>query len=309
MLAVVFAILFHIPYEKLTRLLGGQKNIAAGIVVTIVLIFFIVPLFFLGSQILQDTKSLYARMQGNGAQYIKVIEKTIEDPVRRIMPNFSFNANEYISGILNFVSNNLGVLISQTFYVMLKTFLMLLAFFFFLRDGRKILLLVTYLSPFQKKYTDEVLDKTYQTIDSVMRGTFFITLIRWVVIGVGFYLFGIPDAVLWGSVGGIIGAVPGIGTLLVFIPAVVYMYLQGNTVAVIGLIFLGIATIVFVDNMLTSYFFGRGLEVPSIFVLFSILGGVMFFGPLGFIFGPLVLSIFLSLLHIYGALMSEKDVS
>jgi predicted PurR-regulated permease PerM len=57
-----------------------------------------------------------------------------------------------------------------------------------------------------------------------------------------------------------------------------------------------------VDNILTSHFFAKGLAVPSIFVLFAILGGIIFFGPLGFILGPLVLSVFLVVVRIYGPL-------
>ena len=94
-----------------------------------------------------------------------------------------------------------------------------------------------------------------------------------------------------------------------FIGAVVYLYLQGQLFASLGLALFGIATIILVDNILTSYFFGKGLEVSSIFVLFSILGGIVFFGPLGFILGPLVLSVFLSTIHVYGPVEHERIAS
>jgi predicted PurR-regulated permease PerM len=77
----------------------------------------------------------------------------------------------------------------------------------------------------------------------------------------------------------------------------------------VGLALYGIVTVILVDNILTSYFFGKGLEVSPIFVLFSILGGIFFFGPLGFILGPLVLSVFLSIVRVYDLVEHERITS
>ncbi len=297
--AGVFAVLLQKPYEQLARTLRGQKSIAAVLIVALVLIFFIVPLFFLGVEILHEAQGLYIGAQGNGAQYIGAIQQAIQGPIQRVFPGFVFNVNSYVSNALAFISNNLASLVSGTFFVILDTFLMLLAFFFFLRDGSGLLASLKDLSPFGKEETNQILAKIYQTIQSVVKGTLFVALIRWVLIGVGFYLIGIPNATLWGSIGGIVGAIPGLGTPFVFIPAVAYLYLEGHVLGAVGLAVFGVAVIVLVDNMLTPYIFGKGLEVPQIFVLFSILGGIIFFGPLGFILGPLVLSVFLSVLNIY----------
>lgn len=304
-LAAVFAALFHRPYEDLTRALRGWKSLAALIVVCLVLIFCIVPLFFLGSQIFHEAQSLYAGAQGNGAQYVQTVQNAIENPIQRVFPGFTFDISASVGNLLSFVSGNLAGIVSQTFYVTLDTFLMLLAFFFFLRDGRELLAAIAAASPFGRDETREIFNNMYHTIRSVVRGTLVVALIRWVLIGIGFYLFRIPDATLWGSIGGIVGAIPGLGTPFVFIPAVAYLYFEGNVIGAIGLALFGCAVIALVDNMLTPYFFGRGLAVPSIFVLFSILGGIIFFGPLGFILGPLVLSVFLSAFHIYSVMTGE----
>jgi len=77
-------------------------------------------------------------------------------------------------------------------------------------------------------------------------------------------------------------------------------------VAAVCLAVFGLVLIMLVDNMLTPYFFGRGLAVPQIFILFSILGGIIFFGPIGFIMGPLVLSVFLSMLNMYSSIAKSR---
>ncbi len=298
-LAAVFAVLLHRPYEWLVKFFGGWKNFAAALMVGLLLVLFIVPLFFFGIQIFQEIQNVYMSIYGNGAHYLQIIQQVIQNPLRHIFPGFVFDINAYVVNALALISNNLGSLVYQTFYVIFETFLMLLALFFFLRDGRILLALLTEASPLGKDITSEILSKMYQTIGSVMNGTLVNALIRWVCISAAFSLFGIPNAVLWGSIGGIVGAIPGLGTPFAFIPAVAFLYLGGNMLGALGLALLGIAVVILVDNILTAYFFGKGFSVSPIFVLFSILGGIVFFGPLGFILGPLVLSVFLSVVRVY----------
>jgi predicted PurR-regulated permease PerM len=176
-----------------------------------------------------------------------------------------------------------------------------------LRDGDKILESLIYLSPFDKEQNKQLLSSVDRTISSVVRGTLFVGLIRFVFIVVAFYMFGVPDPILWGSVGGIIGAVPGMGTPFVVIPACIYLLFYGNVFLAMGMIVFGILISFFIDNLLSVYFFGKGLDVPSIFVLFSILGGIFSFGPLGFIFGPMILSLFVSLVDMYKILVLKKQ--
>jgi predicted PurR-regulated permease PerM len=304
-LAAVFAILLHQPYERLIRFFSGGKNIIAALTVAVMLVFFIVPLLLLGGQIFHEAQSLYISMNGGGAHYLEVVQQAIQGPVDRILPGFVVDINAYVGNALVFISNNLGALTYQTLFIVFETFLMLLAFFFFLRDGRGLLNWFVEASPLGKETTREVLSKMYLTIESVVKGTVVNALVRWLCIWVAFYLFNIPNAVLWSSIGAIVGAIPGLGTPFAFVPAVAYLYLEGSTVGAIGLAIFGIVVVVLIDNVLTTYFFSKGLAVSPIFILFSILGGTVFFGPLGFILGPLVLSIFLSIIHVYSLTRSE----
>lgn len=304
-LAAVFAILLHTPYKLLTRRFNGWKNLSATITVIAMLVLVVVPIFFLGWQISQEAQNLYADMSGNGAQYLRDVQQAIQNPIRQIVPGFTFNIYTYVGNTLIAISNNLGSLAYQTLYVVFETFLMLLALFFFLRDGRTMLAELVDVSPLGRETTQEVLDRMCQTIGAVIKGTVLNALIRFGLIWVAFALFNIPNAILWSSIGGIVGAIPGLGTPFAFLPAVAYLYLGGNALGALGLALFGIAVVILVDNILTSYFFGKGLQVPPLFVLFSILGGVIFFGPLGFILGPLVLSVFVSVVRVHG--LAERE--
>ena len=306
-LGAVFAVLLHRPFVRLTHAFNGWKTPAAILMTFLVLVFFIAPLFLLGIEIFREAQGLYTGLLGSGAQYLSSIQTLIQGPIQHLLPGFTFDINTYVGGALGFISSNLASLVYQTFFVVFETFLMLLAFFFFLRDGEKLFSNVSGMNPLGKEVTADIIHNLHQAVQSVVMGTLLIALMRWIFVGVGFYLFGIPNAILWGSIGGIVGAIPGVGTPLVFLPAIVFLFLEGHTLAAIGLTVFTVIALVLLDNILTPYFFSKGLEAPQIFVLFSILGGILFFGPLGFVFGPLVLSVFLSIFNVYSKTVSSTE--
>lgn len=306
-LSAVLSVLFQPLFKKLVKVCHGKESLIAGFLLVIALVFLIIPILFFGVQIFGQAQSFFSLSQAGQGQYIHTIEQSINITVQQIIPDFSFNISDFISKATTFFSENLGGLLSQTTYIFLQTFFLLFAFFFFLRDGEKMLGSFVSLSPFSKEQNKEIIHSVNKTITSVVRGTLFVGLIRFILLTSLFYLFGIPHAFLWGSIGGIIGAVPGLGTPFSIIPVSLYLLLHGHIFLATGMALLGVLIIFFVDNMLSAYFFGKGLDVPSLFVLFSILGGVILFGPLGFIFGPIILSLFVSVVDMYKILVLKKQ--
>lgn len=311
-LAAVFAVMLHRPYEWLVRTCGKCRGIMAALIVLLLIIFFIVPIFFLGNQILHEAQNVYVNMYGSGAHYLAIVRNSLEGAVQRIFPGFVFDVNGFVGNALTTISSRLGALAYQAVTVFFETFLMLFAVFFFLRDGRNLPTTIARIVPIQKTVVHEILSRLYKTTHAIVAGTFVTALLRWACMSIAFYALGIPNALLWGSIGGIIGVIPGLGTPFAFIPAVAYLAIQGNAAAAIGLAIVGILISIFIDNLLTAYFFRRGFvgaaSVPSpIFVLFSILGGIVLFGPIGFILGPLVLSLFLSVAHGYATMRAKHE--
>jgi predicted PurR-regulated permease PerM len=305
-LAAVLSVLFHPLYKNLVNVFHGGKSLVAILLVAIALVFLIIPILFLGLQIFGQAQDFFSLTQTSQGQHIQLLQQNINIFVQHIVPSFSFNISDINNKVLAFVSDNLGSLLSQTAYIFFQTFFLLFTFFFFLRDGEKILESFVSLSPFEKEQNREIIDSVYRTITSVIRGTLFVGLIRFGLLAAAFYLFGIPNALLWAGIGGIIGAVPGFGTPFVIIPMALYLFFAGHIFLGISMLLFGVVIVFFIDNLLSTYFFGKGLDVPSIFVLFSILGGIIYFGPLGFIFGPIILSLFISALDMYKILVLNK---
>lgn len=306
-LSVVLSVIFNPLQKKLITIFPNGKNLVAFILVIIALIFFITPILFFGLQILGQAQSFFSLTQASQTQYIHVIEQNINTLVQHFVPNFSFNIVDAMSKVVDFVSLNLGGLISQTAYIFFQLLFLLFASFFFLRDGDKMLESLVSLSPFEKEQNKEIISSVYLTITSFIRGTIFVGLIRFALLATAFYCFGIPNALFWASIGGIVSMVPGFGTPFAVIPAFIYLLLYGNIFWAFGMVLFGILLVFFIDNALSAYFFGKGLNVSPIFVLLSIIGGIISFGPLGFIFGPIILSLFISSIDIYKILVLKKS--
>jgi len=303
LLAAVFAVLLTPLYERILRAFGGGAGMASFTVVFGVLIFLVVPLFFLGGQIFNEARGLYFSIQGGGADYARTVENAIEASVRQVSPDFSFDARAYAGRALGFIADNLAAFVGEMAFLLLATLLFLMTLYFFLRDGRALLDSLISLSPLERKYDDEILGKIHKTISSAVKGTMIIALVQGAFVAMGFFMFNVPNAVLWGSVGAISSLVPGIGTGIVMIPAALYLLFEGSVIAVVGFALWSLLIVGLVDNFLIPYFFGKDSDLLPIFVLLSVLGGIAFFGPLGFIFGPIILSLFISMLHIYRMLL------
>lgn len=306
-LAAILSVLLHPLNEKLASVLGGRKNLVAILLVVVALFFIIIPVLFLGSQIFGQAQSFFSLTQSSQGQYVQSVQQNINVLTQHILPGFSLNLSEAINRGMVFVSNNLGGLLSQTTYLFFQIFFLLFALYFFLRDGEKLLESFLTLSPFGKEQNRQMINSVNKTVTSVIRGTLFVGLIRFALFIAAFYLLGIPHALLWATIGGLVGAIPGIGSPFVVIPAFFYLLLSGKIFLAIGMGLFGVLLILLIDNWLSAYFFGKGLDVPALFVLFSILGGVLLFGPLGFIFGPIVLSLFISAVDMYKILVLKRE--
>jgi predicted PurR-regulated permease PerM len=170
-----------------------------------------------------------------------------------------------------------------------------------LRDGQKLKAAVVSLSPLSDADNEFIARKLERAINSAVKGNILIALIQGVLTTAGFLIFGVPSALLWGSLAAIAALIPGIGTALVLAPAIVFLFLAGEMVSGIGLTLWGMTAVGLIDNFLGPKFVGRGVQLHPLIILLSVLGGVGFFGPIGFLLGPLIISLLFALIDIYFA--------
>jgi predicted PurR-regulated permease PerM len=309
-LALAAAIILYPVYAEITGLIGNgriSRNIAAVITVVLVLIIVLVPLFFLAGSIYSEVQSLYGMLtdEGNRSQVISTLNtasQSLSNSVFGVLPAQSFdslNITEYFKSGLEWIFTNLDTIFGSLAVFGGYVLVFLLALFYLLRDGSVLKNKIFSWSPQLSGNEAYIVMAFRRGVRSVVAGTLVVSLLEGVSTGLAFLVFGIPAPALWGTVAAVAAIVPGIGTSMVIIPGAAYLALSGNYLYAVGLLIWGYAAIIVIDHFVGPSLVGRGVKLHPFPVLLSVLGGLVVFGIVGFIIGPLILVFLLTLLEVY----------
>lgn len=305
-LSAIFAVLLDPFYEKMKKLFRGGEEAAAVFVIIVTALFVASPIYFLSTQIFNESQALYTSIQENETDFLSKLTVAVERPMREVYPEFSLDLGKYLGGFADFLFRNIGPLVSGTAIAIFEILIVLIALFSFLKDGSRFVAGLMKLSPLDDRYDREILSALQKTINTVIRGTLTMAIIQGAFVGAGLYIFNVPNAALWGAVAAVFSLVPGVGTALVTFPAILYLMLINANAAALGLFLWSLLLVGTVDNLLAPFLYKKGINVHPLFIFFSVIGGLAFFGSLGFLFGPIILSSFIALLHIYRTFILEE---
>lgn len=294
-LSVVLAPLYSFLLRKVTR---GWKWPAALLTVLAFIIILCGPLFGIGTLVYHQSQGLYTSLatEGGANPFIANLSASINE----VLPGtVSFDLQDKIADVATFLTQNITRIFTATLGTVLSLFLTILSLFYFLKDGTHWRKLLIDLSPLSDKYDEGIIARLHLTINSVVKGYLLVAVIQGVLMGTGLWIFGIPNPALWGVIAGLGSLVPMVGTGLVWIPSVIFLFATGSHAQAIGLLAWSAIIVGAVDNILTPYFVGKGVAVPSLVILFAVLGGIALLGPAGILIGPLTVSLLHTLLSMY----------
>jgi predicted PurR-regulated permease PerM len=298
-------------YHALTRLLWGWKALASALTCLILLLVILIPLFSLVSiiatQALEFSSQVTKGMQsGDVWHWVSTKVDALKLYLTHLnlpLPPGDINLAQIVQTAVGKASafvytNSIGLIRGFTVFFFDLVLTLFIAFFMFLQ-GDDFIQAIKGLSPLDPVHNDEILRETEVTIKATLWGTVIVAVAQGTLGGVGFWLFGLPQPAFWGTVMIPASVIPVVGSTIIWGPAAVYLLLTGKISAGVGLIIWGGVVVSVIDNILKPILMKGSGETPSIFILFSILGGLTYFGMIGFILGPLILSFLLSLLRIY----------
>jgi len=147
------------------------------------------------------------------------------------------------------------------------------------------------------KFGHELRNITYSNVI----GQTFIALVQGGALALGFWIFGFKDAFFWGVICAILAFVPLLGPPLIFVPAAVYAFTQGDNFAAIGLLVYGFVVVINIDNVLRLIIAKKVGDIHPIITVVGVIIGIPLFGVMGLVYGPLLLSYFLITVRIYEA--------
>jgi len=298
-LASSFAVVINPIYLWIKKYITkGNNGLASLITILIFLFVLCVPLFFTGNTIFNQAQNTYksVALNGNPSLFIQKIDIYING----ILPKgFTFDTYGKIASLISFLTSKIGNIFTYTFNTIIMLVLMIFTMFYILKDGSNLKEKLIKILPLSEKNIKEIISDLKNAINRVIKGSFLIAVIQGILAWLGFWFFGIPNPALWGVVAGMTSLIPNIGTSMVTIPSIIFLYFTGLPLHALGLFLWAMLIVGTIDNILSPYIISKNTEIPPILTLFSILGGVALMGPVGILIGPLTISLLYSLVTIY----------
>lgn len=300
-LAAVVTTICYPMYRRLRRRIPGQRDgIAAAIATILVLVIIVIPVFFVSTIVVNEVVSFYRVLSSDDNSLLMNYVQNAEQFVEEYAPNLEFDISGQIQQAAQWFAGNIGAIFAGTAATLFLLFISIIGLFYAFRDGERFTRWLVRVSPLPDNEDEVILARLALAVRSVVVGVVLVSIIQGVVAAVGFSLFGIERAVLWASIAAIAALLPGIGTSVIMIPAVAFLFLTGDIANGFGLLVWAIFAVIIIDSFIAPYLMSRGNKLHPFIILLSVLGGISMFGPIGFVIGPVIISLFMVLLEIYG---------
>ncbi|MBX9784435.1 MAG: AI-2E family transporter [Chitinophagaceae bacterium] len=197
------------------------------------------------------------------------------------------------------IANFLPAFLNSTAIIVSNLLMMLFVYFFMLTNGKQMEKSFDYFLPLHEKNIDILGAETISMVRANAIGIPLISLIQGVFALVGYWIFGVNEFVLWGFITGVFAFFPIVGTAIIWVPLVVYLFSQGHNGQGIGLTIWSLLVTGNVDYLARVTLMKRMGNVHPLVTVLGVIVGLSLFGFWGFIFGPLLISYFMLLFKIY----------
>lgn len=223
-------------------------------------------------------------------QYIDLSRIDLKDAILKTLKEAS-----------GFIAQNVTSIIVNLTTLLVNIVLGFMTMYYLFKDGDKALAIIKELLPLSEEGKESIFKRNKDLITATIYGGVVVSLIQGVLGGCAFWLLGISSPVFWGMVMALLAFLPLGGPALVWIPASIYLIVKGSYIKAVILIIWGALIVSLIDNILRPIIISGRTNLHPILLIFSVFGGLLAFGFIGIIAGPLVLSIALALVEIYRA--------
>ncbi|MFW5884688.1 MAG: AI-2E family transporter [Patescibacteria group bacterium] len=314
-LAFVLFTLFRKTYKKVSRKMNNRKSLASLFMCSLIVLIIILP--FMGTlslavaeanKIIRDFQGKEVKIDSSFLDKVPFLENSGILPSKINYENL-VNSSQIAAGAKNAGGFVFGVIKSA--YESTSNFLFMIAvmffsLYYFFKDGDALLRKIKQLSPLSDKQEDKLLKRFEVISKATINGTLIIALIQGFLMGVTFWIVGVSAPVLLGIITVIISIIPLLGAVLVWLPVGLITLLLGNIWQAIVIFAIGAIIVSSVDNILRPKLVEGQSSLHPLLVFLATLGGIALFGPMGFIIGPVIISLALAFLEIYQEQFKEE---
>lgn len=296
-LGVILAFIFTPIYDFVFKFIK-RKNVTAFLMCLFLICAIVIPLWYIAPIAIDQSIKFYMNSQ----------DIDFVTPLKTIFPNMLQSeafANEIGTTLHTFVTkttsslmNSLSNVILNFPTLLLQLLVVFFSFFFVLRDKEELISYIKSLIPFSKDVEKRLFASSKDLTISILFGQVVIGMIQGITAGIGFFIFGVPNALLLTILAMVAGMFPIISTTIVWLPVAIYLLIAGNTVSALGVVMFGLIASV-IEALFKPIFISRRAKMNSSLILFGMVGGLLLFGLLGIILGPLILAYLFIVIEAY----------
>ena len=298
--ALALAVLF-VPVQRWLESKVKRPTLAAAICVLFVALIVVVPAGFVTKRIIGEvvrgadavSTSITSgewRRPFDAHPHIAPIATWIEQ---------NFDLQGMVRAAASWLTNTAKYFVRESILQAIGIVLTFYMLFYFLRDRGVVLKSLRSLSPLTKANMNRLFADVFDTVHATVYGTFAVAAVQGMLGGLMFWWLGLPEPLLWAVVMGLLAVVPVLGAFVIWIPAALFLALEGSEVKALVLTIWGAIVVGGIDNLLYPILVGRRLKMHSVVAFVSIVGGLIVIGPSGLILGPVIFTITRVLLEIW----------
>ncbi len=301
--AAVFAIMFYPGYQRLNTHFK-RESLNAMLMVLLVVVAILIPVTLIALLLVNQSLELYRSVShwpvlDPGSIFEKLQPTFVGPYLETFQQEWRSYAEAVTQGLSSFLFTQLRVFTQNSFAFFLMLFLMLYTLYYFFKDGTKMTARVMHLSPLGNQYELLLFNRFTSTVRATLKSTFIIGGVQGMLGGILFWVTGVNGALVWGVLMGAFSILPAMGSFIIWVPAAIIMLLTGNIWQGVTILLVGAFVISLVDNLIRPPLVGKDTQMHPLIVLFSTLGGILLYGISGFVIGPIIAALFLSVLSIY----------
>ncbi|MEI8031823.1 MAG: AI-2E family transporter [Chlorobiaceae bacterium] len=288
--------------------LKGRRNLCAFMTILSLLFIVFLPLLALSIIVVEQAVSisriaipwLQTQLQHPAALTEQLRSLPFYDRIAPSEGEILRKAGELASGagtvLFSMISSLTYTAVNDLFLI----FVFLYTMFFFLRDGRMLLEKTLSFLPLAEQDQQRLLERFLSVTRAAIKGNMVVGIVQGTLAGLALHFAGIESAVFWGTIMSLISVIPVLGPPVVWVPAVIYLTATGQYPQAIGVLLFCSVVVGHIDNILRPMLIGRDTQMHELFIFFGTLGGIGLFGLFGFILGPIIAALFVTVWEMYG---------
>ncbi len=308
-LIAVFVYILTLPVYNFLKKRVKNDTVASSLMCIAILLIILIPIFFLLGKIVDQAIGMSTEVSKN-FEYITQLPTHCEGytttPCRIVhgiesivgkldIEKYSLKLQE-VGGYILEKSTKLVITFSSA---IIDIFAMVVTLFFLYRDGGSFTHRIDRLVPLQRDYWEAIKRQIVDIVQGILYGSFLTALMVAMIGGFLFWVFGLQNPLLWGTLMGVFAFIPMVGTPIIFIPATLALIVDNRIIAALFFFVLQSVQVIYIDTYLKPKIIGNRVGVHPLVIFFSFFGGLVVFGLIGAIVGPLVAALLVAFVRIY----------